>query len=104
MVSRATRASLNEFQRSRHGPELGYDEWIKEIATDARSFNGYLGAHVIQFDTCPNLEAWMQSEIRKDWVEPVKPLIREPESTKVLAVPMSPLCRAPAPGFLASWP
>jgi len=84
--------------RVRPGREPGYDEWIKGIATDARSFEGYLGAHfirpelgvspdhviVVQFDTCPNLEAWMQSKVRKDWVERVKPLIREPESIKVL--------------------
>jgi antibiotic biosynthesis monooxygenase (ABM) superfamily enzyme len=85
--------------RVRPGREPGYDEWIKGIATDARSFEGYLGAHfirpelgvspdhviVVQFDTCPNLEAWMQSEVRKSWVERVKPLIREPESIKMLS-------------------
>ncbi len=80
------------------GREAGYEEWIKGIAADARSFDGYLGAHilrpqlrassdytiVVQFDTCPHLEAWMQSEVRKSWIERVKPLIREPESIKIL--------------------
>ena len=80
------------------GRETGYEEWIKGIAGDSRNFEGYLGAHilrpqlglspdyviVVQFDTCPHLEAWMQSEIRQGWVERVKPLIREPESVKVL--------------------
>lgn len=84
--------------RVRPGREAGYEEWIKGIATDARSFNGYLGAHilrpelgvspdhviVVQFDTCPHLEAWMQSDLRKGWIERVQPLIREPESVKVL--------------------
>ncbi len=84
--------------RVRPGRETGYEEWIKASTADARSFEGDLGSHslhpelgvssdhviVVQFDTCPHLETWMRSEIRKDWVERVKPLIREPESIKVL--------------------
>ena len=34
--------------RVRPGREPGYDEWIKGIATDALSFEGYLGAHIIR--------------------------------------------------------
>jgi antibiotic biosynthesis monooxygenase (ABM) superfamily enzyme len=82
----------------RPGREPGYEEWLKGIAADARNFDGYLGAHilrpelgvssdhviVLEFDTCPHLETWMQSEIRKDWIERVKPFIREPESIRVL--------------------
>ncbi|MEB3353366.1 MAG: antibiotic biosynthesis monooxygenase [Cyanobacteriota bacterium] len=85
--------------RVRPGREAGYEEWIKGIAADARNFSGYLGAHilrpelglssdytiVVQFDTCPHLEAWMQSETRKSWIERVNPLIREPESIKMLS-------------------
>jgi hypothetical protein len=84
--------------RVRPGRETGYEEWIKGIATDARSFDGYLGAHilrpelglssdhviVVEFDTCAHLETWMQSETRHAWIERVKPLIREPESIRVL--------------------
>lgn len=84
--------------RVRPGRETGYEEWMKGIAADSRSFDGFLGAHilrpelgvtsdyvvVLEFDTCPHLETWMQSETRKGWVERVKPLIREPESIKVL--------------------
>jgi antibiotic biosynthesis monooxygenase (ABM) superfamily enzyme len=84
--------------RVRPGRESGYEEWIKGIAADARTFNGYLGSNilrpqlgispdyviVLQYDTCPHLETWMQSEIRKGWVERVKPLILEPESIQVL--------------------
>jgi hypothetical protein len=50
------------------------------------------------------MKAWMQSKIQKNWNGRVKPLILAPESIKMLAVPMPPLCRAPAPGFLACWP
>jgi len=84
--------------RVRPGRETGYEEWMKGIAADSRSFDGFLGAHilrpelgvtsdyvvVLEFDTCPHLETWMQSETRNGWVERVKPLIREPESIKVL--------------------
>ena len=84
--------------RVRPGREAGYEEWIKGIGVDALNFEGYLGAHilrpemgvtadhviVVQFDTCQHLDNWMQSETRRDWVERVKPLIREPESIKVL--------------------
>ena len=84
--------------RVRPGRETGYEEWIKGIAADARRFDGYQGSHVLrpqlgvssdyvivlQYDTCPHLETWMQSEIRKGWVDRVKPLIREPESIQVL--------------------
>ena len=84
--------------RVRPGRETGYDEWLKGIAADSRTFDGYQGAHilrpelgvtsnhviVLQFDTCQHLEAWMQSENRKGWVERVQPLIREPESIKTL--------------------
>lgn len=84
--------------RVRPGREAGYDEWLKGIAADARNCTGYLGAHilrpelgvssdhviVVQFETCQHLDAWMQSETRRSWIERVQPLIREPESVKVL--------------------
>lgn len=84
--------------RVRPGRETGYDAWSKGIAADAGNFEGYLGAlilrpelgvtsdHVIllQFDTCTHLENWMQSKTRKGWIERVTPLIREPESIRVL--------------------
>jgi antibiotic biosynthesis monooxygenase (ABM) superfamily enzyme len=83
--------------RVRPGREPGYETWIKGISVDARRFDGYLGAHilrpelgvtedhviVVQFDTCKNLDRWLQSETRRGWVERIKPLIREPESIKV---------------------
>ena len=82
----------------RPGREAGYEEWLKGIAADAGNCTGYLGAHilrpelgvssdhviVVQFETCQQLDAWMQSETRRGWIERVQPLIREPESVKVL--------------------
>ena len=82
----------------RPGREAGHEEWIKGIAADARLFAGYLGAQilrpelgvspdhviVVQFDTCQHLEAWLQSDVRRNWVERARPLIEEQESIKVL--------------------
>lgn len=84
--------------RIRPGREAGYEDWLEGIAADARGFNGYLGAHIlrpelgvssdhviiVQFETCQHLEAWMQSETRRRWIERVEPLIREPEAVRVL--------------------
>ena len=84
--------------RVRPGREAGHAEWIKGIAADARGFEGYLGAHilrpqlgvspdhviVVEFATGAQLDAWMQSETRKAWIERVQPLILEPESIRVL--------------------
>ncbi|CAK6701243.1 antibiotic biosynthesis monooxygenase [Synechococcus sp. CBW1107] len=84
--------------RVRPGREAGYEAWIKGIAADARRFDGHLGVHiltpqlgggsdyaiVLQFDTCPHLESWLQSEVRRGWIERVMPLISEQESIQVL--------------------
>lgn len=84
--------------RVRPGREAGYDAWLQGIAADARNCTGYLGAHilrpelgvssdhviVVQFETCQQLDAWMQSPTRQGWITRVRPLIFEPESVKVL--------------------
>lgn len=80
------------------GRESGYEKWLKEIAADARTFEGHLGVSifrpkpgeppdyvsVLRFDNCHHLKAWLDSDIRRDWIERVKPLIREPEKIQVL--------------------
>lgn len=84
--------------RVRSGREAGYEEWIKGIAADARQFEGHLGVTilrpqpgavsdyviVLQFDACPHLNAWLNSDIRKGWIDRVQPLIQEQESVQVL--------------------
>ncbi len=84
--------------RVRSGRETGYEEWIKGIAADARQFAGHLGVNilrpqpgalsdyviVLQFDSYPNLDAWLNSDVRKGWIERVQPLIQEQESVQVL--------------------
>lgn len=78
-------------QRVREGREAGYETWMKGIAAAAREFEGHLGVHilrpqpgappdyviVLQFDTCDHLQAWLKSDIRKSWIERVKPLVKD---------------------------
>ncbi len=85
--------------RVRSGRTEGYEEWIKGIAADARQFQGHLGVSilrpqpggessdyviVLQFDSCPHLNDWLNSDVRKGWIERVQPLIQEQESVQVL--------------------
>lgn len=66
---------------------------MKGIAAAARAFEGHLGVSilrpqpggppdyviVLQFDTCDHLQAWLKSDIRKSWIEQVKPLVKDDE-------------------------
>ncbi|MEM9809566.1 MAG: antibiotic biosynthesis monooxygenase [Cyanobacteria bacterium P01_D01_bin.56] len=77
--------------RVRTGRQEGYETWIKGISAAARKFSGHLGVSilrpqpeaapdyviVLQFDTCNHLTAWLQSDVRKDWIDRVQPLIQE---------------------------
>jgi hypothetical protein len=80
------------------GREQGYEEWFHGIATDARKFEGHLGvstirprdhAHpeyvvILRFDGYDNLKAWLESDVRRDWIERLQPLIEKPESIQTL--------------------
>ncbi len=84
--------------RVRPGHESSYETWMKGISAAAREFEGYLGVSVLrpqpgeisdyvivsQFDSCVHLNAWFHSDIRKDWIEKVQPLIQERESIQIL--------------------
>lgn len=84
--------------RVRTGREDGYEAWIKGIAAAARQFEGHWGVNilrpqpgatsdyviVLQFDSCSNLNAWLNSEVRKGWIDRVQPLIQAQESVQVL--------------------
>lgn len=80
------------------GRELGYEEWIKGIAADARTFEGHLGVSifkpkpnespdyvtVLRFDNCHHLNNWLDSDLHQEWIERVKPLIQEPAKVQIL--------------------
>lgn len=84
--------------RIKPGRNQGYEEWIKGIAAAARQFEGHCGVSILRpetgknpnyvillkFDHIDRLQAWLESAVRKDWIERVQPLIREPETVQVL--------------------
>jgi uncharacterized protein len=81
----------------RPGREEGYEEWIKGIIPVAKAFDGHLGVNIIQpqkgvrqeyiivlhFDTNENLQTWLNSTVRKEWIERAKPLIQDEENVQV---------------------
>ena len=81
----------------RPGREEGYEEWIKGIIPVAKTFEGHLGVNIIKpqqgvrqeyiivlnFDNNENLQAWLNSEVRSEWIERAKPLIQEQEDVQV---------------------
>jgi uncharacterized protein len=82
----------------RPGREQGYEEWFHGIAADARKFKGHLGvstirppdhAHseyvvILKFDHYDNLKTWLESDVRREWIERLQPLIERPESIQTL--------------------
>lgn len=82
----------------RPGREQGYEEWFRGITADARAFKGHLGvstirprdhAHpeyvvILKFDCYDNLKTWLESDVRREWVERLQPLIEKPEAIQTL--------------------
>ncbi|MEL7223839.1 MAG: antibiotic biosynthesis monooxygenase [Cyanobacteria bacterium J06576_12] len=81
------------------GRAEGYEEWIKGISAAARAFPGHMGVSllrpqpgasldyviVLQFEAQERLSAWLNSDVRRDWIERVQPLIQEQESVQILS-------------------
>jgi len=110
----------------RPGREQGYEEWFHGIAADARKFKGHLGvsairprdhAHpeyvvILKFDCYDNLKTWLESNIRRQWIERLHPLIEKSEEIQTLtgletwfSLPSQPL-KAPPPRYkmaLVTW-
>lgn len=82
----------------RPGREEGYEAWFHGIAADARKFKGHLGvntirpqdhAHleyvvILKFDCYDNLKTWLESDVRREWIERLQPLIEKPEALQTL--------------------
>ena len=76
--------------------EAEYEIWLNKIMPQASTFSGHLGVNVIRpsrsgdaytilvrFDTLENLNAWHKSDLRKQLVDEVSPLLLQIESTEV---------------------
>jgi hypothetical protein len=82
----------------RRGREQGYEEWFHGIATAAQKFKGHLGVSIIRprdhahpeyvvilrFNHYNNLRKWLESDIRREWIERLQPLIEKPEAVQTL--------------------
>lgn len=80
------------------GREQGYETWFRGIAADARKFKGHLGvsairpqdhAHpeyvvILKFDCYDSLKTWLESDVRREWIERLQPLIEKPEAIQTL--------------------
>lgn len=73
-----------------------YEDWLKEIMPAAQSFIGHQGVNVIRpahgsteytvilhFDTEPNLMQWLQSDVRKELIAQVEPLLIQSEKVEI---------------------
>jgi uncharacterized protein len=77
----------------------GYEEWMKGIIPVARAFPGHLGVNILRpqpggsleyiivlhFDRYDNLQNWLSSDVRREWIDRVKPLIQTLDNVQVLA-------------------
>ncbi|MBD2465863.1 antibiotic biosynthesis monooxygenase [Oscillatoria sp. FACHB-1407] len=82
----------------RSGREQGYEEWLHGITQAAQKFKGHLGISVIRprehvhpeyvvivrFDHYHHLKQWMESDVRREWVERLQPLVEKPEAIQTL--------------------
>jgi len=80
------------------GREIGYEAWFHGIAADAQKFKGHLGVSairpqdhnqpeyvvILKFDQYSNLKAWLESDIRKEWISRLQPLIERAENVQTL--------------------
>ncbi|MBW4627088.1 MAG: antibiotic biosynthesis monooxygenase [Brasilonema octagenarum HA4186-MV1] len=80
------------------GREQGYEEWMRGIIPVAKTFDGHLGVNILRpeknlhpeyiivlhFDHDKNLQAWLNSDVRREWIERAKPLIQTREDVQVL--------------------
>lgn len=70
------------------GAEPQYEAWLNEIVLAAQRFIGHLGVNIIRpargsgtytivlrFDTYEHLQGWLESEVRKRFVERIEPIL-----------------------------
>lgn len=80
------------------GQEQAYEQWLRDVSAVAQQFSGHAGVSfvrptdlshpeytiILKFDCSQNLKAWMDSPIRQQWMEKVKPLVQKDQSVQVL--------------------
>ncbi len=103
-------------QLVRPGRESGYEEWLKGVSAAAAKFPGHCGVSIIRpktsahpeyviilrFERYSHLKNWMESDIRREWIERSRPLVEKPQDVQMLTgletwftLPEQPLKPAP---------
>ena len=89
-------AVLSQLVRS--GRESGYEEWLKGVSAAAAKFPGHCGVSIIRpknsahpeyviilrFERYCDLKNWLESDIRKEWIERSRPLVQQPQDIQML--------------------
>ncbi|MGH8806960.1 MAG: antibiotic biosynthesis monooxygenase [Noviherbaspirillum sp.] len=73
-----------------------YEEWLKDIVSEAQRFPGHMGVNIIRphgtsnmytivlrFDSTDRLDSWLKSETRKWFIEEIQPALAENEEIDV---------------------
>ncbi|NMM28934.1 MAG: antibiotic biosynthesis monooxygenase [Glaciimonas sp.] len=73
-----------------------YEEWLKDIALEAQNFPGHMGVNIIRphgtstmytivlrFESTDRLESWLQSDIRKRFIEEIRPALANEEKLEM---------------------
>lgn len=82
----------------RQGRQRGYEQWLQGITAAARQFAGHSGITILRpqpgappeyviilrFETYQHLQHWMNSDIRKRWIERAEPLTDKVANVQVL--------------------
>ncbi len=80
------------------GYEEAYEQWQQDILAAAHGFEGHAGVNIIRphdhanpeyvvivrFNHYRNLKTWIESDVRRYWLEQAKPLIKGSEKVQVL--------------------
>ncbi len=75
-----------------------YEKWLRDVSVVAQQFEGHCGvsfvrpqdetypeyAIILKFDRYQNLKRWMESPIRKRWLEKAQPLVQKDQDVQVL--------------------
>ena len=75
-----------------------YEKWLQDVSIVAQQFEGHYGvsfvrpqdktypeyAIILKFDRYQNLKRWMESPIRKRWLEKVQPLVQKDQDVQIL--------------------
>ena len=84
-------------RRVKQGCEGQYEDWLKGIIKISSDFKGYQGTtlirpssanqeyiSIVQFDSAENLESWMESETRTEWINKLEPYTLDSQEISTL--------------------